>query len=82
MERIGTVLILIEDKEQVELVNSIISKYSDIIIGRQGIRLFDASHGLISLVLKGSMDSIGGLTGKLGNISGINIKSVVLKSDK
>ena len=79
-ERIGSVLILIESKEDIEKLNHIISKYADIVIGRQGIRLREQGKSIISLVLEGSTDSIGGLTGQLGRLQGIQVKSVVLRN--
>ena len=36
-KRIGTALILIEDKEAVHQMNAIASNHSEIIIGRQGL---------------------------------------------
>jgi putative iron-only hydrogenase system regulator len=78
-KRIGTVIILIESKNQVFGLNQIISEHSDIIIGRQGIPSYDRSRSIISLVFEGSTDEIGSLTGKLGRLEGIKVKSAVLK---
>lgn len=80
-ERIGSVLIQVESKEEVARLNEIISSYSEIVIGRQGIRLKDKGKSVISLVLEGSTDAIGALTGKLGKLNGIRVKSVVLKNE-
>ncbi len=78
-KRIGTALIRIESRENVQLLNDIISDHSNIIIGRQGL---PQSNGLsiISLVLEGTNDQIGSLTGRLGRLSGIQVKSVLLKN--
>lgn len=78
-KRIGTALIQIENFENVQLLNEIISKHFHIIIGRQGL---PRSNGLsiISLVLEGTTDEIGSLTGQLGRLKGIQIKSVLLKN--
>lgn len=80
-ERIGSVLIQVESKEEVARLNEIISSYSEIVIGRQGIRLREKGKSVISLVLEGSTDAIGALTGKLGKLNGIRVKSVVLKNE-
>lgn len=80
-QRIATILILIEDREKVPLLNQIISEYAEVIIGRQGIRLSDRNKNIISLVIEGTNDEIGGLAGKLGRLQGINVKSVVLKTN-
>lgn len=78
-ERIGTILILIKQRDEVQRLNSIISDYADIIVGRQGIRMRDKSTSVISLVIEGTTDKIGGLTGQLGRLKGIEVKSLVLK---
>lgn len=78
-KRIGSVLILISDKSVATTLNIIISEFADIIIGRQGLPTQSTGQGIISLVLEGSTDQIGALTGRLGRISGVSVKSVVLK---
>jgi putative iron-only hydrogenase system regulator len=78
-KRIGTALILIEDREIVQLLNDIISKHSQIIIARQGLPR-SSGQSIISLVLEGTTDQIGSLTGQLGRVKGIQVKSVLLKN--
>jgi len=78
-KRIGTALILIEDKEAVHLMNTIASNHSEIIIGRQGLPRSNG-QSIISLVLEGTTDEIGSLTGQLGRLKGIQVKSVLLKN--
>ena len=78
-KRIGTALIQIENRENVQLLNEIISKHSEIIIGRQGLPRSNGL-GIISLVLEGTTDQIGSLTGQLGRLKGIQVKSVLLKN--
>jgi putative iron-only hydrogenase system regulator len=79
-KRIGTVLIRVESRENVQMLNVIISDHSDIIIGRQGLPRIN-NHSIISLVLEGTTDQIGSLTGRLGRLSGIQVKSVLLKNN-
>ena len=80
-ERIGSALIMIENRDEIDKLNQILSNYSNIIIGRQGIRLKDRNKGIISLVLEGTTDELGGLTGQLGRLKGIHVKSIVLKDN-
>jgi len=75
--RIGAVIILIGDDSQIPHINSIISTQSDIILGRQGIPLRDRSVSVISLVVEGDTDRIGALTGKLGRLPGVKVKSLL-----
>ena len=78
-KRIGTVIINIEKKEAIVRLNSIISEHVSIVIGRQGLPRLDGTS-IISLVLEGTTDEIGSLTGKLGRLQGIQVKSVLLKT--
>ena len=78
-KRIGSILILVRDKSITDTLNSTISKFSNIIIGRQGLPVRSVSFAIISLVMEGTTDEIGALTGQLGRIKEISLKSVVLK---
>ncbi|HNU76989.1 MAG: TM1266 family iron-only hydrogenase system putative regulator [Prolixibacteraceae bacterium] len=78
-KRVGTVLIQIENRESVQQLNDIISRHFEIILGRQGLPRGNGMS-LISLVLEGSTDQIGSLTGQLGRLKGIQVKSVLLKN--
>ncbi len=75
--RIGAVIILVSQEGDIQRINSIISEHSDIIIGRQGIPLRERSINVISLVLEGDTDRMGSLTGKLGRLPGVKVKSVL-----
>ena len=77
-KRIGTALILIESDENIALFNQIVFNHSHIVIGRQGIPIRDRNYNIISLVLEGTTDEIGSLTGQLGRLSGLQVKSVLL----
>jgi putative iron-only hydrogenase system regulator len=78
-KRVGVALIQVENREIVQVLNEIISKHSQIIIGRQGLPRSNGQN-IISLVLEGTTDQIGSLTGQLGRLRGIQIKSVLLKN--
>jgi len=78
-KRIGSAIILVQTRESVQELNEVISKHSGIIIGRQGLPRGNG-ESIISLVLEGTTDQIGSLTGQLGRLSGIQIKSVLLKN--
>ncbi len=78
-KRIGSALILIQDNKEVFRLNEILSRHANIIIGRQGIPLREKKINLISLVLEGSTDEIGALTGQIGRLMGIEVKSVLTR---
>ena len=75
--RIGAVIIVVSEEGDIQRINSAISEHADLIIGRQGIPLRDRSTNVISLVMEGNTDRIGSLTGKLGRMPGVKVKSVL-----
>ena len=78
-KRIGSVILLIEDTESVSELNKVIFNHSSIIVGRQGIPMHEKQINIISLVVIGTTDEIGSLTGKIGRLQGVQVKSVLLK---
>ena len=76
-QRIGAVIILVGEGGDIHRINTIISEHAEMILGRQGIPLRDRSTSVISLVLDGNTDLIGSLTGKLGRLPGVKVKSVL-----
>jgi putative iron-only hydrogenase system regulator len=76
-QRIGAVLILIEEGSDIHRVNAIISEHAPVILGRQGIPLRERGISVISLVLEGNTDLIGSLTGKLGRLPGVRVRSLL-----
>lgn len=79
-KRVGSAIILIQERESVQHLNEILSKHSQIIVGRLGLPRSNG-QSIISLVLEGTTDEIGALTGQLGRIKGIQVKSVLLKNN-
>jgi len=78
-KRIGAIIILVKEKENVHKLNEILTLHSSVIIGRQGIPVRDRGISIISLVIEGSNDEISTLSGKLGKLKGITSKAVFAK---
>lgn len=78
-KRIGAALIMLENRESIGQLNQIISAHADIIVGRQGIPLSGRNVNIISLVLEGSSDQIGALTGPIGQLSGVQVKTLMMR---
>ncbi|MEZ0537288.1 TM1266 family iron-only hydrogenase system putative regulator [Caldicellulosiruptoraceae bacterium PP1] len=77
-KRIGVVGIVIENPEEnANKVQNILSQYSNIIYGRMGIPFKDKGLGVISLIVEGTNDEIGALSGKLGRINGVTVKATL-----
>ncbi len=76
-KRLGVVAILIEGRGAVPRVNTILSQQSDIVQGRLGIPFRDKGVQVISIIVEGTTDQIGALTGPLGRLPGVQVKSVL-----
>ncbi|MHB8918378.1 MAG: TM1266 family iron-only hydrogenase system putative regulator [Desulfocucumaceae bacterium] len=76
--RIGVIGIVIENREQAPRINSILSACGEVIVGRMGIPYRERGLSVISLIVDGSTDEIGALAGKLGQISGVQVKSALV----
>ena len=53
-KRIGAAIILIKDKSSTTQLNEIISRHSNIIIGRQGVPLPNKGISVITLIFEGA----------------------------
>ena len=77
-KRIGVIAIVIEERSQVNTeLNQILSKYGDIIIGRMGVPSKELGLSVISLIVEGTPDDIGGMSGQIGNLKGVTMKSAL-----
>mgnify|MGYP006291591047 FL=1 len=77
-KRIGVVGIVVENRERVsDQINKILSSHADSIVGRMGIPSAEHNLSMISLIVEGTSDNIGAMTGKLGNLKGVNLKSAL-----
>ena len=78
-KRIASILILIKESDNIVKLNTILSIHSQIIISRQGIPFRERKINIISLIIDGTTDDIGALSGKLGRLKGIRVKTAMLK---
>lgn len=79
-KRLGFVGIILEDrKKQAEQVNKILSEYGDNVIARVGLPYKEKNCSVITLTVDITTDDLGTLTGKLGNIKGVSVKSALSK---
>ncbi|WP_338091202.1 TM1266 family iron-only hydrogenase system putative regulator [Pelotomaculum isophthalicicum] len=79
-ERIGVIGIVVEDRENAaRKINGILSEFSEIIVGRMGVPYRERNLSVISLIIDGTTDEIGAMTGKLGGIKGVQVKSALVK---
>lgn len=83
-KRVGFIGVMIGDRgRQAPRVNELLTEYGDIIVGRMGIPYHERGVSVIALIVDGTTNAIGALTGKLGMIEGVTVKSAMSKgSDK
>jgi len=80
-KRLGFVGIIIEDrKTMAEKVNSILSEYGELILARTGMPYKQKNCSVITLIIDAATDQIGALTGKLGKLEGVSVKSALSKN--
>ena len=80
--RLGIVGIVVEDIKVSTRINDILHQYAEIIVGRLGIPYRARGVAIIGLAVDGNMDTISAMTGKLGKIPGVTIKSAITRLEK
>lgn len=77
MKKIAIVGVIITNRTIVPEVQSVLSDFGDIIIGRMGVP--DRTNGInaIALIVEGDNEQLSALTGKLGRIDSVSVKSAV-----
>ena len=78
--RIALIGIIVEDMAATEKMNATLHAYSPHIVGRMGVPYRDRGVCIISIILDAPNDVISALSGKLGQIPGVQIKTMYAKA--
>lgn len=79
--RIGVIAIIVQNPDtSVDALNKILHDHGDIIIGRLGLPYRERNLSIISLIVDGSTDQVGALTGKIGQLEDVTVKSAFAKN--
>lgn len=82
-KRLGFVGIILSDrKKSAEKVNKILSEYGEHIVARMGLPYSRRGCAVITLIVDATTDEMGTLTGKLGAVAGVAVKSACAKTPK
>lgn len=82
MKRIAVIgAILDKPGEANHQFNETIGEFKDIVRGRMGIPFHDEDISVVSITVLGTMDQINSLTGKLGNIPSVTVKTSISKKE-
>lgn len=74
--RVAIVGILVENMDSVKLLNEILHEYGEHIIGRLGIPYPKKHVNVITVVVDAPQDVINALSGKIGRLNGITVKTI------
>jgi len=77
--RIALIGIIVDDTSSTERLNNILHEFAQYIVGRMGIPYKEKSICIISIVVDAPNDVISSLSGKLGMLPGVNIKTIYSK---
>jgi putative iron-only hydrogenase system regulator len=80
-KRYGFVGVVVENRRMTgSRVQRVLSEHGDIILGRMGLpHLEEDRLAVITLIVQADPDEVGSLTGKLGSIDGVTVKSGMAK---
>ncbi|MFP4687879.1 MAG: TM1266 family iron-only hydrogenase system putative regulator [bacterium] len=79
-KRTGFVGVLLKNrKKTAPQVNKILSEFGEIITGRMGLPYEKKKRCVITLIVDATTDEVGRLTGQLGQLDGVSVKSGLCK---
>lgn len=74
--RIALVGVMVENKDSIESLNQLLHQYGPYIMGRMGLPYRERGLHIISLVMDAPHDVISALSGRLGMLPGVQVKTV------
>ena len=74
---IAVVAIIVKDLGAVEKINALLHDFGDYIVGRMGVPDKEHDVYVISIIIKATVEIISAMTGKLGRIENVTVKSAV-----
>ena len=75
MTRVAVMSVIVENSESVEKLNNLLHESGEYIIGRMGIPYRKRGINIISIALDAPQDVISALSGKIGNLPGVSVKT-------
>ncbi len=73
--RVAVMGIIVENPDSVEKLNALLHDYSAYIIGRMGIPYREKHISIVSIAIDAPQDTIAALSGKIGKLGGISVKT-------
>ena len=73
--RVAVISVIVGKEGNAEAINSLLHEYGQYIVGRMGIPYRKRNINIISVVIDAPQNEIATLSGKIGNLSGVNVKT-------
>jgi putative iron-only hydrogenase system regulator len=74
--RIAVIGIIVEKEDSVEQLNHLLHEYRECVVGRMGIPYREKGVNIISVAVDATLNQISALTGKIGRLDGVSVKTV------
>ena len=74
--RVAVLAIIVQEGASVDTLNDLLHQYGKYIIGRMGVPYHQRGVNVISVAMDAPADVISALSGKIGAIDGISVKTV------
>lgn len=73
--RVAVMGIIVENPDSVEALNACLHDYGPYIIGRMGVPYREKNIQIISIAIDAPQDTVAALSGKIGNLDGVSVKT-------
>ena len=73
--RVAVMSIIVENGDSVERINALLHDNGEYIIGRMGIPYKKRGISIISIAMDAPQNTIAALSGKIGNLPGVSVKT-------
>ena len=77
--RIAVMAIIVENRDSVDELNTLLHEYGNYIVGRMGLPYEKKKLSLMSVALDAPENTISELAGKVGNLPNISVKTAYAK---
>ena len=77
-KRLANISIVVRDRTVVHRVNQILSEHGEVIRGRLGLPYHERGVSIIIVLIDADNSTIGTISGSLGNIPGVSLRSTIL----
>lgn len=73
--RVAVIAVIVENSDSTEAINELLHSEGRYIIGRMGIPYREKNINIISIAIDAPQDIISSLSGKLGRLDGVSVKT-------